>query len=131
MNCNELVNRVQHDLKLPGLGETLRALRATLTTLGERLHAGEAKDLASNLPMEIDRYLLEADSGQRFDYSEFVSRVSERGKIDKPDAAYQAQQLMAIVAEAVPAGEIRDIRDGLPEEFDDLFEQIPLKPMAG
>lgn len=62
MDFSEFVGQVQHRLELPGEGEALRAIRATLATLGERLQAGEAEDLAASLPMEIDRFLTEADS---------------------------------------------------------------------
>lgn len=42
MNVDEFIGTVQHRLELPGTGETLRAIRATLLTLGERLPAGNA-----------------------------------------------------------------------------------------
>lgn len=124
MNYDEMVNQVQHRLELPQRARAVRALRATLQTLGERLHPDEAEDLASNLPMEIDRFVGEAESGQRFNYSEFVSRVATIEKSDPPDAAYHAQQILELVAEAVPAGEMRQIRDSLPDDFDDLFDRI-------
>lgn len=130
MNFDEFTGEVQNRLELPGTGETVRAIRATLTTLSERLEAGEAQDLASALPMEIDRYLLEADSGQRFDWDEFVDRVWEREEMEDPsdraDAAYHARAILAVVAEAVPTGELEDVRAQLPadEDWDELFELI-------
>jgi uncharacterized protein (DUF2267 family) len=101
--------------------------RATLRTLGERLTGGEAEDLAAPLPMEIDRYLLEAESGQRFDWQEFLDRVWEREGMrdpdDRADAAYHARAIMDIVAGAVPPGELEQVRDQLPEneDRDELF----------
>ncbi|WP_254546533.1 DUF2267 domain-containing protein [Halomarina pelagica] len=128
MNFDEFTGQVQNRLELPGTGESVRAIRATLTTLGERLQAGEAEDLAGPLPMEIDRYLLEAESGQRFDYDEFVDRVWERENMtdpnDRADAAYHAQAILDVVSEAVPPGELEQVRDQLPEDFDDLFELV-------
>ena len=124
MNYNEFIGQVQSRLELPGPGQAVRATRAVLTTLGERLHEGEATDLASPLPMEIDRYLTAADSGQRFDYDEFLERVSERGHVDRPDANYQAQQVVAVVAEVVPPGNIEKARNQLPDDFDRLFALI-------
>ena len=67
MKFTEFVGQVQHRLELPGEGEAVRATRAVLQTLGERLQAGQATDLAGPLPMEIDYYLESADHGQRFD----------------------------------------------------------------
>lgn len=129
MNFDEFTGQVQHRLELPGTGETVRAIRATLMTLGQRIQAGEAKDLASSLPMEIDWYLTGAvtEHGERFDWREFVSRVSEIEGADPPEAAYHAQVIMDLVASNVPDSEIYQIRDQLPESEDDgdwgeLFE---------
>jgi uncharacterized protein (DUF2267 family) len=124
MDYQEFVGQVQHRLELAEFGEAVRATRATLTTLGERLEAGEASDLASPLPMEIDRYLLEAESGQRFSYTEFLDRVSERADVDKADANYHAQQLVALLAEVVPPGNIEKARNQLPDDYEPLFEFV-------
>jgi len=37
MNFEEFTGQVQNRLELPGTGEAVRAVRATLTTLGERI----------------------------------------------------------------------------------------------
>ncbi|MFC7157389.1 DUF2267 domain-containing protein [Halomarina halobia] len=128
MNFDEFTGQVQNRLELPGTGESVRAIRATLTTLGERLQAGEAEDLAGPLPMEIDRFLIEAESGQRFDYDEFIDRVWERENMtdpdDRADAAYHAQAILDVVSGAVPPGELSQVRDQLPADFDDLFELV-------
>lgn len=124
MNYKDFVGQVQHRLEYAEYGEAVRAIRAVLTTLGERMPEGEATDLASPLPMEIDRYLIGAEHGQRFDYDEFLERVAEREGVDLSDANYHAQQVLIVVAEDVPAGNIEKARAGLPEEFDPLFELL-------
>lgn len=124
MNYKEFVGQVQHRLEFAQFGQAVRATRAVLTTLGERLPEGEATDLASPLPIEIDRYLTAAQHGQRFDYQEFLDRVAEREGVDRADANYHAQQLLAVVAEDVPAGNLEKVRNNLPEEFDPLFELL-------
>ena len=78
MDFDTFTGTVQHRLELPGTGETVRAVRATLLTLGQRIPAGGAEDLAASLPMEIKWYLtggVETHS-QRFDWHEFVDRVA-------------------------------------------------------
>lgn len=115
MNFNEFIGHVQNRLELSGPGEAVRATRATLRTLGERLHEGEATDLASTLPMEIDRFLIEAESGQRFDYDEFLDRVSERSVVDRSEANCQAQQMMVVLADVVPEGKSRRPGPGCPK----------------
>lgn len=124
MNYKEFIGQVQHRLEYAQFGQAVRATRAVLTTLGERLQEGEATDLASPLPMEIDRYLIEAEHGQRFDYQAFLDRVAEREGVDRPDANYHAQQLLAVVGEIVPAGNLEKVNNQLPEDFDPLFELI-------
>jgi uncharacterized protein (DUF2267 family) len=124
MRFSQFVGQAQHRLELPDEGPALRAIRATLTTLGERIQAGEAEDLAASLPMEIDRFLTAAESGQRFDYAEFVARVADREGVDRSEAAYHSKRVLELVAESVAPGEIAQVRGQLPEDFEPLFELV-------
>lgn len=124
MQYESFIGETQHRLGLGTRGEAVRATRATLTTLGERLEGGEATDLASPLPIEIDRYLTEADSGQQFSFNEFLDRVSERANVDEADAAFQAKAMMTLLAEVAPGSEMDDVRGQFPEEFSPLFELV-------
>ncbi|ADD07364.1 DUF2267 family protein (plasmid) [Natrialba magadii ATCC 43099] len=124
MNYKAFIGQVQHRLEFAQLGQAVRATRAVLTTLGERLHEGEATDLASPLPMEIDRYVTTAEHGQRFDYQEFLDRVADRANVDRSDANYYAQQIVAVVADVVPPGNIEKIENQLPDDFNPLFDLI-------
>lgn len=131
MEYHEFVGEVQHRLELPGMGEAVRAIRAVLTTLGERIQEGEASNLAGPLPMEIDRYVLEAESGQQFGFDEFVDRVTERAALEEGDdgrgeAVYYVQAIFALLADVVPGGEFEDVRDGFPEDedYDQFFELV-------
>ncbi|MEF8907948.1 MAG: DUF2267 domain-containing protein, partial [Haloarculaceae archaeon] len=131
MNFDEFTGTVQHRLELPGTGQTVRAIRATLMALGQRIPEGNAEDLAASLPMEVRWYLAGAvqEHGQRFDWSEFVSRVAETEGTDHSDAAYHAQVVVDLVASAVPESDFQQLRDQLPEAEDDenwgkLFELV-------
>ncbi|SFS87665.1 DUF2267 domain-containing protein [Halostagnicola kamekurae] len=131
MNFDEFTGQVQHRLELPGTGETVRAIRATLMTLGERIPAGAAEDLAASLPMEIRWYMTGAvhEHGQRFDWKEFVSRVSEIEAADRSDAAYHARVILDLVHTQVPESDFQQLRDQLPEGSQDenwgkLFEVV-------
>ena len=132
MNYKDFVGQVQHRLELAQLGQAVRETRAVLSTLGERLPEGEATDLASPLPMEIDRYLITADHGQRFDYQEFLDRVSERSgpSVDRADANYHSQQVMAVVSEVAPPGNLTKAQNALPDDYDPLFEMIDVEAQA-
>jgi uncharacterized protein (DUF2267 family) len=131
MNFDEFTGTVQHRLELPGTGETLRAIRATLLTLGQRIPAGNAEDIAASLPMEIKWYMTGAvhEHGQRFEWSEFVDRVSDIEGADPADAAYHARVIVDLVHTLVPGSDFRQLRDSLPESEDDgdwrnLFEVV-------
>ncbi|MFW5918907.1 MAG: DUF2267 domain-containing protein [Halanaeroarchaeum sp.] len=121
MNFDEFTGTVQHRLELPGTGEAVRAIRATLMTLGSRIPAGNAEDLAASLPMEIKWYMTGAveEHGQRFDWREFVDRVGEITGEDPPETAYHAQIIVDLVEDVVPASDFRQLRDQLPESEDD------------
>ena len=121
MNFDEFTGEIQHRLELPGTGEAVRATRATLMTLGQRIPEGNANDLAASLPMEIKWYMTGAvhDHGQRFDWPEFVSRVAEIEGVEGQDAAYHAQVVMDLVGSLVPASDLRQLRDALPESEGD------------
>lgn len=127
MDFKEFTGKVQDELELATQAEAVRASRAFLTTLSERLYPGEADDLAGSLPMEIDHYVISASSGQRFSRDEFIQRVADIEHVDEPDAFRHIQLMMKILGETVPPGELADIRDGLPDEFEDFFEVVQIE----
>ena len=131
MDFDEFTGEIQHRLELAGTGETVRAIRATLTTLGKRIPEGNADDLAASLPMEIKWYLTGAvpEHGQRFGWAEFVSEVSETENADPTDAAYHARVIIDLVRSEVPESDFQQLRDQLPESADEedwgsLFEIV-------
>jgi len=126
MNYREFVGQAQHRLELDELGPTVRVIRAVLTTLGERVDPGEATDLASPLPMEIDRYLIEAaeQGGEKFSFDEFLSRVSERADLNRSTANYYSQTVVGLVGDIVPPGNIEKIRNQLPDAFEPIFQFV-------
>ncbi|MFW5918429.1 MAG: DUF2267 domain-containing protein [Haloferacaceae archaeon] len=117
MNFDEFTGEVQHRLELPGTGEAVRAIRATLMTLGQRIPEGNAEDLAASLPMEIKWYMTGAvhEHGQRFDWREFLDRVSEIENVDPAEAAYHARVIVDLVHDQVPPSDFQQLRDQLSE----------------
>lgn len=131
MNFDEFTGEIQHRLELSDTGRAVRAIRATLMTLGERVPAENAEDLAASLPLEVKWYMTGAvhEHGQRFGWKEFVDRVAERANSDASDAAFQARVVVDLVHEEVPESDFRQLRDMLPEAEDDenwrkLFEVV-------
>ena len=131
MNFDEFTGELQHRLQLANTGETVRAIRATLLTLGQRIPEGNAEDFAASLPMEIKWYMTGAvhEHGQRFGWREFVERVSEIMNKEPTDAAYHARIIVDFISTLVPPSDFQQLRDQLPESEQDenwqkLFEVV-------
>ncbi len=139
---SDFVGEVQHRIEAGTQAEAVRTTRAVLTTLGERVDEGGATDIAGALPMEVDRYLLEADHGQRFGFDEFVDRVAARltyedldldadygrpSTVDRSEVVYRIQAVVALLAEIVPGGTLANVEEQFPGEFDDLFAFVDVE----
>jgi uncharacterized protein (DUF2267 family) len=124
MRFEEFLGKVQERAALDSTDSAMRATRATLNTLAERLYGNEPTDLASQLPGEIGIHLNaeSAGSGERFDTREFVRRVSQRARVDERDAAVQARAVLQVLSLSVSAGEMRDVKQQLPESFMHFFQ---------
>lgn len=122
MNYDEFIGQVQSRARLGSSGEAVRATRATLEVLGQRLFGGEAKDLAAQLPQEVGYYLRQDGQSESFGLDEFFARVSEHAKVDLPVAVHHARAVISVVRDAVSQGEIDDVRNQLPAEYDPLFD---------
>ena len=123
MQTDEFLGQVQNKAHLATLGEAMRATRATLETLAERLGPDETRHLAAQLPHEIQLFL--SDAGlpvpERFSSEEFLLRVCAREGIDLPLSTHHARAVMDVLTEAVSAGEITDVLDRLPADYRRLF----------
>ncbi|MBD3298762.1 MAG: DUF2267 domain-containing protein [candidate division Zixibacteria bacterium] len=123
MKYHDFIGQVQHRAKLSSEGEAVRATRATLSTLGERLGGGEAADVAAQLPEEIAIFLKpEIDEADRFDVNEFFGRVERREQVDRPDAVFHSRCVIDVLSDAVSGGEFDDIRSQLPEDYRPLLD---------
>ena len=123
MQTQEFLGQVQNKTGLATLGEAVRATRATLETLAERLGPDETRHLASHLPHEIQLFL--ADAGmpmpERFSSAEFLLRVCAREGIDLPDSTHHARAVIDVLTQAVSPGEIVEVFGRLPDDYRRLF----------
>ncbi|MFA5529137.1 MAG: OsmC family peroxiredoxin [Thiohalomonadaceae bacterium] len=124
MNFHDFLGQVQHRAQLRSMDEALRATRATLTTLSERLQGQEPFHLGAQLPHEIAEFLKgpTAGGGERFSSDEFFRRVCDKEGVDLPAAVYHARVVLEVLKEAVSPGEIDDVRAQLPPDYQRLFE---------
>lgn len=122
MKYHDFVGKVQHRAEMASEGEALRAVQATLETLAERITAGEAENLAAQLPPELGDYLRSVEKSERFPLQDFFLRVAAKESADLPDAAFHARVVVEVLGEALTAGEMDDVRAQLPDNYAPLFE---------
>ncbi|HAH88233.1 MAG TPA: DUF2267 domain-containing protein, partial [Armatimonadetes bacterium] len=72
-------------------------------------------------PREIQLFLLRPGPRDSFDLNDFFDRVSLREGVDLPRAVFHAKAVMSVLMEAVSPGEWADMRDQLPQSFNELF----------
>jgi uncharacterized protein (DUF2267 family) len=98
------------------------AITATLEALNERISGGEARDLAAQLPQEIQPALRpKAEEAEGFSLEEFYRRVAEREGVDIETARIDASTVMRVLREAVTPGELDDVMAQLSEDFNTLL----------
>lgn len=98
-----------------------RLTAATLQTLAERVAAGEAEDLAAQLPGELRPHLTGvAEGAEGFDVDTFVARVADRAGTDPDQALAHQGAVFATLREAVTPGELEDLAAQLPDGLRDL-----------
>lgn len=123
MQTDEFLGQVQNKAHLATLGEAMRATRATLETLAERLGPDDTRHLAAQLPHEIQLFL--SDTGlplpERFSLEEFLLRVCAREGIDLPLSTHHARAVIDVLTQAVSPGGIVEVLDRLPDDYRRLF----------
>lgn len=123
MQTQEFLGQVQHLAALPDIAQALRATRAVLETLGERLGEDESRHLAAQLPQEIAHDLHGPVLGlaERFSSDEFLQRVSRREGVDLPVSVHHARAVLEVLQQAVSRGEVEDVLQRLPPDYKRLF----------
>lgn len=124
MTYDEFIGQVQHHARLSSRADAERATRAFLETLAQRLAGGEPKHLASQLPPELGRYLLEptAGAGARFGPQDLYDLVAMREGVDLAEAAYHARAVATVLRDAVSPGAWQNMLAQLPPDLDKLLE---------
>jgi uncharacterized protein (DUF2267 family) len=126
MKYSEFIAKVAERGALPR-DEADAITRATLQTLGERITGGEARDLAAQLPKELQDALASAsEEAEPFGLDEFVRRVSDRARVAPADARDGINAVFQTLEDAISFGEFDDVMAQLPEEFGALAKPIIL-----
>lgn len=98
-----------------------RAIRATLSTVGERLGADESLQLVSQLPAELGPWLYTAGGPQSFDAEEFVRRVGDHEQVDPASAERHAVAVLIALARAISDDEYADLVARLSKDYAPLL----------
>src|SRR5688572_28023447 len=100
MQTHDFLGQVQNKAHLSTPDAALRATRATLETLAERLGPNESRQLAAQLPREIQECLLTAaPATEGFSSDEFLGRVSEREGVDLRESTHHALAVIEVLAQ--------------------------------
>lgn len=120
MQYDELIRTVSSRAGIPS-EQAERATRATLQTLAERISEGDASDLASQLPEDLEDALRVGTNEQRFDLREFSRRVSDREGVTASEAERHAGAVLATLRDAITEQRVASLMGQLPEEFHELL----------
>jgi uncharacterized protein (DUF2267 family) len=129
MQEHEFVSAVKESLGLPDNRSAERAVKATLTVLGQRLEGGEAKDLASQLPGSLADALPNEGGGERFDVDTFYQRIAEQeGEgVTVAQARQHARSIAKGLETALTDGEWQNFTSQLPKDFQDFLGTEPVE----
>jgi uncharacterized protein (DUF2267 family) len=129
MQEHEFVSAVKESLSLPDNQSAERAVRATLTVLGQRLAGGEAKDLASQLPGGLKDVLPAEGGGERFGVETFYERIAEQegDGVTVAQARQHARAIAKGLETALTDGQWQDVTSQLPQDFQDFLGTEPVQ----
>jgi uncharacterized protein (DUF2267 family) len=108
-----------------GRERAMRATQATLATLSERITAGEARDIAEQLPPQLAPWIAGTGKPEPFHVDEFLRRVAEREGVDIETAERHAQAVFEALRRTITAAEFDDMRAELPKDFAPLLSRGP------
>jgi uncharacterized protein (DUF2267 family) len=123
----QFIRTIQHKAEA-SWEEAERAAEATLTTLGERLSSGEARDIAEELPEEARHWLVGHDGAEPFDVDEFLRRVAAREQTDLDTAERHARAAFEALRRNVSRQELHDMLSELPKNFGRLLPERDRQP---
>jgi uncharacterized protein (DUF2267 family) len=112
----QFITTIQHKARV-SWDEAELAARSTLETLAEWLSAGEARDIARQLPGDLGKWLASSDGAQPFHADEFLRRVAEREGIDLETAESHARAVFIALGRVVSHQELEDMAAELPTDF--------------
>lgn len=122
MRQNELVDLIEARGAFASTEAAHDTTQTTLHTLGERIAAGQAEQLAKQLPDEFAGPLLtDGGDAEPFSPTEFVDRVDSRADADTDDPDKAVRAVLETMGEEIDRGEWSDVTEQLPPEYEPLL----------
>ena len=101
MKGEQFIAEVKNLAELDSNEDALKAVRATLETLRERLAGNEPADLAAQLPQEIAPFVEGAGGQEAFSVQEFYDRVAHKEGTKSEEAVNHARAVATVLQTAV------------------------------
>ncbi|MDJ0716421.1 MAG: DUF2267 domain-containing protein [Prochloraceae cyanobacterium] len=135
MKYDEFIKHVQSFAQLDSSESAQKGIRATLSTLAERIDPALANKLADQLPEEISTYLRvpQENRSSSFSLEEFYSRVIEKEEIAPAQAVMHVRSVFAVLNCAVNPTDFREVQAHLDQDYEELFPMSsnPYKLVSG
>jgi uncharacterized protein (DUF2267 family) len=126
MREDALISRVTHLSGFPGRADAMRAIRATLVALGERLRDEERAALERELPASLRSLLNRAAYTGDFDRNELFARVARHGGLDRGCALEYAEVVCSALAMELPWESLTRLR----RELGPSIASLLVEPLA-
>ncbi|MGN9806438.1 DUF2267 domain-containing protein [Micromonospora sp. L32] len=130
MEYQDFINAVATRAKV-STDQAATLTSATLETLADRISAGQADDLAYQLPEGLDDHLRKppplsgrGEHAKSFGLEEFVRRVADRPAVDRALAGAGVSAVLTTLREAVSRDEFDNAVAQLPNEFRQVIEPV-------
>lgn len=124
--AEELLRRLQSQLRLPDRHDAYKALRAVIHTLRDRLPVQEAIRFGAHLPLVIRGIYYEGwqpgRSPQPNDAMSFLQTVFQRYGLGTLDPYALVGAVWSLLDRTVDTGEINEVLANLPTDIVDLLE---------
>lgn len=128
MKYDQFVATVRDRGQYQSAGEAAQVAKSVLQVLAGRISAGEARDLADQLPQPLADALRSGthDRAESYGVEEFCRRIAERTGAGPAAAQWDASAVLTAVADAVSGGELNQVLTQLPSGYAVLFGKIDL-----
>ncbi|RQW88472.1 DUF2267 domain-containing protein [Micromonospora globispora] len=127
MEYEDFINAVALRAKV-STDQAATLTRVTLETLAGRISAGQAENLAYQLPTGLDDCLRQPlrreHATSSFGLEEFVQRVADRPDVDRALAGAGVGAVLTTLREAVTRDQFDDTVAQLPKEFWQVIEPV-------